>query len=208
MGIGSKAEHAIADAYIELLEEHPFDEIRVHEIIERAGVGKSTFYRHFDSASAVLEKIEDDLYAAFPLNRSTALGLIGTEQERIVAVREACHRLQGFGPAFKALVGPNGDFAFRRRMEKRNDEVMHALIARSGSRPDEALSPEQELLVHGVAGMRWGVLTWWAEHQDEVSVNMLADALLKQQEALCALIADTRKGTRPAPYGASHTGTK
>lgn len=45
---------AIAIALVHLLEEKSLSQITILEIVERAGVGRSSFYRNFDSKETVL----------------------------------------------------------------------------------------------------------------------------------------------------------
>ena len=44
----------ITDGLLELMEEMPFKEITVSDIVRRAEVGRASFYRHFDSKEAVV----------------------------------------------------------------------------------------------------------------------------------------------------------
>lgn len=44
----------ITDGLLELMNEIPFEEITVSDIVRRAGVGRASFYRHFDSKEAVV----------------------------------------------------------------------------------------------------------------------------------------------------------
>lgn len=44
----------ITDGLLELMEEMPFGEITVSDIVRRAEVGRASFYRHFDSKEAVV----------------------------------------------------------------------------------------------------------------------------------------------------------
>lgn len=50
----SRTRAAIIDAFIELAFECRYDAIRVADLITRAGVGRSTFYEHFQSKDDVL----------------------------------------------------------------------------------------------------------------------------------------------------------
>jgi AcrR family transcriptional regulator len=56
-----KTERAIKNAYLSLLKEKHHQKITVKEIVERAEVGRTTFYSHFRDAIDVLESIEDNL---------------------------------------------------------------------------------------------------------------------------------------------------
>lgn len=44
----------VADAFLELLQIKPFDKITVEEIIKKAGIGRATYYRNFQSKEAIL----------------------------------------------------------------------------------------------------------------------------------------------------------
>ena len=47
-------ERALHEALIELVREKDYDEIPVRDILTRAGVGRSTFYAHYDGKDALL----------------------------------------------------------------------------------------------------------------------------------------------------------
>lgn len=44
----------ITDGLLELMKRMPFEEITVSDIVRTAGVGRASFYRHFDSKEAVV----------------------------------------------------------------------------------------------------------------------------------------------------------
>ena len=48
---------AIAEAFIELLNERPLDKIKIKDITDRCGVARNTFYYHFADIPALLESI-------------------------------------------------------------------------------------------------------------------------------------------------------
>lgn len=46
----------ITDGLLELMNEMPFEKITVSDIVREAGVGRASFYRHFDSKEAVVRR--------------------------------------------------------------------------------------------------------------------------------------------------------
>lgn len=56
-GSFQKADEAITQAFFSLLEKKDFDKITVSEIIEVAGVNRSTFYRHYLDKYEILDRI-------------------------------------------------------------------------------------------------------------------------------------------------------
>lgn len=57
-----KTRIAIFNAFIELLNEKHYSKITVGEIIERANVGRATFYAHFETKDFLLRDICEELF--------------------------------------------------------------------------------------------------------------------------------------------------
>lgn len=53
----------LAAALVALVLEHGYDAVTVRELTERAGVGYATFFRHFSSKEALLERLLEDTLA-------------------------------------------------------------------------------------------------------------------------------------------------
>lgn len=57
-----KTREAIFSAFIGLLSNKPFSQITVGEIIEKADVGRATFYAHFETKDFLLKELCEDLF--------------------------------------------------------------------------------------------------------------------------------------------------
>ena len=57
-----KSREAIFQAFIELLAKKQFNQITVGEIIQRADVGRATFYAHFETKDFLLKELCEELF--------------------------------------------------------------------------------------------------------------------------------------------------
>lgn len=57
-----KTREAIFDAFIELLSKKHYNQITVSEIIEKADIGRATFYAHFETKDFLLKELCEDLF--------------------------------------------------------------------------------------------------------------------------------------------------
>ena len=57
-----KTRQAIFEAFSELLESNRYENITVGDIIDRADVGRSTFYSHFETKDTLLKAICSDIF--------------------------------------------------------------------------------------------------------------------------------------------------
>jgi AcrR family transcriptional regulator len=55
----------VSDAFIELLLEKPYDAILVQDILDRAGIGRTTFYAHYFDKKDALESTVEQMMETF-----------------------------------------------------------------------------------------------------------------------------------------------
>jgi TetR/AcrR family transcriptional regulator, ethionamide resistance regulator len=96
----------IIDAAAELVGERSYAELNVGEIMERAGIGRTLFYRHFDDLADLLLRVAseaiDDLYEA-----QLALGETRSVDDPATAIRDVIELpvavYSRHGPLLRAL---------------------------------------------------------------------------------------------------------
>jgi AcrR family transcriptional regulator len=57
--------HLVSSAFTELLAEKPYEEILVQDILDRAGIGRTTFYAHYFDKEDVLDSITEQQISMF-----------------------------------------------------------------------------------------------------------------------------------------------
>lgn len=79
-----RSSRALASALVDLLHERHFDDITVQDILDRAGVGRATFYGHFRNKEDVLFSSYDGLFA----HLEAVLGRDPPQRHRVLPVKE------------------------------------------------------------------------------------------------------------------------
>jgi AcrR family transcriptional regulator len=146
----------LGDALVALMKEKSFDEITVQDLLDRAGVGRATFYVHFrDKQDLFLSDVED-----FFQTISTALKRKGADPKRLLPVQELFAHIRSVRDFYSAVVNAG----------KMNDvrELGLGFFARS---IDERLqmagleiSPlRRSAEAHALAGSFFSLLDWWID---------------------------------------------
>jgi AcrR family transcriptional regulator len=148
----------LGDALVALMQEKPFDDITVQEVLDRAGVSRSTFYVHYrDKDDLFLSDVDEFLdFMANGLSRHEE------KSERVAPVRELFAHVGQAQRLYAALVeaGRIADFIelaeehFARGIERRLTE-----IPRAQGIADAARAP----LAHALAGAMLSMLQWWLD---------------------------------------------
>ncbi len=143
----------ILDAARELLIEDGFADLRLEHVATRAGVGKATIYRRWDSKEALAGELLSELagpHIAIPDRGDTRAELLAAVANPMYAVTET-----PFGPVIRALlsqiaVNPRLGDPFRASVvQARRDEIARVIrrgIARGDLRPDADIDLATELL--------------------------------------------------------------
>jgi AcrR family transcriptional regulator len=146
----------LGDALVGLMQEKPFDAITVQEVLDRANVGRSTFYAHYrDKLDLFLSDLDEFLEAM-----ATALSRGKDASDRVAPVRELLAHVAGERRLYNALAesGRMYDFLelaqahFARGIERRLAELPRS---RTLTRAHRAA------LAHALAGSLLSMLTWW-----------------------------------------------
>jgi AcrR family transcriptional regulator len=173
-----KTEALLREALGALIREKPYDDIVVKEILDRANVGRSTFYTHFrDKDELLLSGIQDVLRSARPADGGRAPA-------------KPCESILWFSlPMFEHIeqhrrtgevtMGQRGRRAMHEHLQDAVSELIdsevRAALRRSRLSAGHA-SPE--LLVQWIASTFVLVLNWWVESDSSLPARE-ADSLFR-----------------------------
>jgi AcrR family transcriptional regulator len=148
---------ALGDALVELMHEKPFSAITVQLVLDRAGIGRSTFYAHYrDKDDLFLSDVED-----FFEGMASLLSRRGERSNRVTPVREFFAHVVEWKEFHNALVASAkvrdvtelGQGYFARAIEQRLAEVQRI--------PTTSLS--RTAIAHALAGALLSLLSWWID---------------------------------------------
>lgn len=166
-----RTRHLLSEALVELIREKGYNTITVSDIIDRANVGRSTFYAHYrdkdDLLAGELDRVIEVLSLDIPHESYegnsffSSLGLfrhVGDEYE-----------------LYKALVWSSGvDLLFKHVQKSLSQRIEHGLQA-SKKEFDVPVS----ILANFVAGSFLTLLKWWLDNKMIYSPEQMDEIFLK-----------------------------
>ncbi len=175
----------LREALLDLIEERGFDALTVSEIIERAMVSRTAFYRNYQDKYDLVEQIFDEAMSAL-LN---AVGELGQEHPAEIWVTFFEH-IAAYARLYRALLGTKGSPWFVRKMRAALSDLVKER-GRLPHGPDARLHPthvfSDEFVPDIASAMFVETITWWLEHGQpytpkEVATRaaLLASALFKE----------------------------
>lgn len=161
-----RSTHALGAALVALMLEEKFNNITVQSILDRAGVGRSTFYAHFRNKQDVLHSSYEQMFAWLEqkLDQPSPVGA------RIVPVAEFLMHIGGAGPLVGAL-RTSGQLqeisdlgvGFLARMIERH------IRALAGTTP----AVPAALVARMLAGALMEMVEWWGDHQSTMTQTQM-----------------------------------
>lgn len=169
----------IFDAAVRLFDEHGYEDTPVEEICDAAGVGRATFFRHFETKAGLLREFNRRVTEQ-ARQRVQALGDAGFEG-RLEAVRDVVHDAWiTAGPGLRQLGAeaptmPNSAERFLPEFLALVTEIVRDARAAGDLRSE--VPPL--LLAYFVVMHLTGAVSWWIAYPDD-DLRALLDASLEQ----------------------------
>ncbi|MEX1021035.1 MAG: TetR/AcrR family transcriptional regulator [Litorilinea sp.] len=170
----------IRDAFMALLLEKDFDRITVSELVKRADINRTTFYRHYADIYDLAHRLTDILFVDInaQFNRLTAPDAPPPNpppnlpssppptQSPMSDPRDwelLFIHVQEFAAFYRAMLQPGGIPGFRARVESVVVAQMEQLLPAYGLDPAAAPMP-MTLALHYIAAAQVGFMQWWLEN--------------------------------------------
>ncbi len=171
-----KTRQSLHGALISLILEKGFDTVTVQDIIDRANVGRSTFYAHYLSKEDLLQSGFDELRKHLVTGQSLAGQ---AAQARMLGFSLALfEHAQGYREVYRALIGKqSGGIAIAPLRELLTDLVEKEIQTDAIKQGSHHIP--RKAVVQYVVGALLSVLTWWLDEKNPVTPHH-ADAVFRR----------------------------
>ena len=157
-------------ALLELIQEKGYDRITVQDILDRADIGRSTFYAHYRDK-------DDLLLSGFEDIRSVLAGETDASAERgkapfLQPALVVFAHVEGHRHLWRSLTRKGGADVIVRILRDNADAMVREHVREQfpDLRPDD---PRREVAIRFVVGALMGVLLWWLDTDDPISAEEL-----------------------------------
>jgi len=165
---------ALFDALLSLMTENGYDSITVQDLIDRADVGRSTFYAHFTDKSDLLHEALSGLRAIVEPAPSTS----PPDRRRPLRFSlEMLHHVQDQQPLLRALLGQGSAGSVVGEIEGVLFDVARAELEEFAG-PHATTRVPVDLLARTVVAGYLATLIWWVGNDFEQSAEEI-DALFQ-----------------------------
>jgi len=158
-------------ALLSLIQEKGFEALTVQDIIDRANVGRATFYAHFDNKDDLLVGGLDELRASLKERQRQAQSSGNGVDERVFGFsREMFAHANEHRDLFRSMVGKRSGAVVQRLLHKMLVDLVRDDLKAMASGSDAGSTPT-EAVVQFVAGGLFGLLIWWADGKMRLSLE-------------------------------------
>jgi len=150
--------------------EKKYESITVQEILDRADVGRSTFYTHFQDKDELLVSGFENVKNLLHSSQAAGSGSVGKTYERIIGFSLAMfEHANEYRAVNRALLGSNAEAIVRRQIHAALAGVISQEVRREMQEGKRANYPvSAELLTHFLVSTYISVLTWWLKSRNPV----------------------------------------
>jgi AcrR family transcriptional regulator len=164
----------LVQALFPLLAEKGFDALTVQDIIDRANVGRSTFYLHFVDKEDLLVQAMDPFSAELKERQRKALREGGSSEQRAFTFsHELFSHADGHRDLFRSVVGNHSALILQRHFQRMQVELVREEV--KAMAPAGVSNALLDGVVQSIASALYGLLAWWIDGKRRISVDEVND---------------------------------
>lgn len=154
----------LRDALMHLMLEKGYEAVTVQEIIDRANVGRSTFYAHFLDKQALLESVLQQLHEFLTEQLTPPAAASGAPRLTLGFSLAMFHHARSHHRLYTAMIDKPSGVLVRHHIESILADLVRQdlqTLIPPGTRPSVPL----DLVVQYTVSAYLGLLTWWLDHK-------------------------------------------
>ena len=169
-------------ALIELISEHRYDTITIQDIVDRANVGRTTFYLHYSNKDGLFMSCHETIVSKFrfgPLHSLSREELLSPEAPpgMILAYRHLEDARALLYPIFQS----KHNLLILRRIRDWSTQEIEASLRTAFAEADSTIP--FDVLANYLAGARIALVQWWLEKPQPHTPENLAQMFHRLQSA-------------------------
>jgi AcrR family transcriptional regulator len=155
-----KTRQRLREALLALIVERGYEKLTVQHILDRAEIGRATFYEHFRDKEDLLGSGIEQLRAHLLEHRRVV-------EDRLGFSLALFEHVDGHRRLYQAIVGRESGVIVERKMRRMLAELVRDELTPGA--PADRQTPSMELAVQYVVGALWSVLIWWMDYKVPLS---------------------------------------
>lgn len=159
-----KTRAAILAAFSALLAERSYNKITVQQIIDRANVGRTTFYDHFATRDDLLKTLCEELFGHIIETAADRTHTHGLSMEGNAPHSVFCHLLQHLQENDNNILGLltcESSEVFLRYFKDSLNDLIQAQFITSDRACGAGSAPPRDFLVNHISGSFVEMVLWW-----------------------------------------------
>ncbi len=172
-----RTQEALRDALLELIIERGYENSSVQDILDRARIGRATFYTHYGSKEDLLKRSLDVLHEHL-IGEWKASSKAGARAEAPLGFSLTFFRhVDGHRKLYRAIVGRESGAIVDRQMRRLLADLVKLEISSPGRKSQNDI--RADMAAQYVVGALMSTVTWWLDRNIKFSPEQL-DGLFRQ----------------------------
>lgn len=167
-----RSQDLLLNALVELMQARGYERLTIQNLLDRAGVGRATFYAHFNSKDDLLASSIARLHAAMAREQAAAPG------QCLAFVAPFFAHLHSHRAIYKMTVARASEHTVEQQVRTMLHTLVQQGLAMHALPIDAVLGVEPA--AHYIVGALWTTVVWWLDSGSLLSPQEISTRFLKQ----------------------------